>query len=155
MSNVPDRHLCHYPVWQSLWLMFWEQTAAAVHDVIIPTPSVICYHTFAHSYHHNKRFDSHKCAPTPCPHDSLMPSCELTFISDLSHDTSSKTRHKSLLPLRLLWHPLNRGADVLAGQLGITIWFSSWPVAALKNVLFWILLILFSTVTLTAGMTKG
>ena len=64
---------------RGLWLTFREQTAAVLHDVIIPNPSVICYHTSARSYHHSKRSGSNERAPTTHPYHSLMPSRELIF----------------------------------------------------------------------------
>lgn len=48
-----------------------------------------------------------------------------------------------------LSYPASQAADVLAGQLGRMVRFSSWPVIAVVNILSWILLVLFNTVKLT------
>lgn len=122
----------HVPTWRGrgLWLKFRKQRAVSVHHVIIPIPSIICYHASARSY-------PHIWQKWTCTHTSStpQPSCEFIFSSDLSCDVIPEARHKSLLPLQLLWHPVHWRVDVLAGQLGVTVRLSSWPVIALVNIL--------------------
>lgn len=128
MSVVPDRHSCHYPVWQRALIHVQRANSCRGLGCYDPHPLLICYHTYAYGCPHSTRLGRNDHAPTPQPH---------AFVWTHLHQWLKPWHQQwgwTQTPAATSAAVTSSKADVLTEPLGITVQSSSWFVVPLINI---------------------